>query len=260
MLFKEILDVKYRALYSEFEKLYTLIIQNQTHEGDLLLVKLNAFYNPEVKTWNNVQEKMSPYMFGPNHEGHSEITHHDFIGHYVEHNMSKISLKDHLNSVVYAAERKKEIDRLNFEETISIQTEMLIYLKIWESDVFIKKFYQLTNLLQGLPYDWHYDLTKTPTENGTTASRSKILREKIRNKFLEPIPELYQSFKIAYTPQVRNAIAHSQYSILGMDIPLYSTPRFRYKVHHLFRSKVHQYSAGKVTNYSAAKYTTLLKE
>jgi hypothetical protein len=45
-----------------------------------------------------------------------------------------------------------------------------------------------------------------------------------------------------------------------LDIPLHSTPRFRYKVRHPFRAKVHQYSAGKVTIYSAAKYATLQKE
>jgi len=49
MLFKELLDRKYNSLWSEFEKLYNLVIDNQTHEGDLLLVRLNAFYNPEVK-------------------------------------------------------------------------------------------------------------------------------------------------------------------------------------------------------------------
>jgi hypothetical protein len=38
-----------------------------------------------------------------------------------------------------------------------------------------------------------------------------------------------------------------------MDIPLHSTPRFRYKVRHPFRAKVHQYSAGKVTISSFCK-------
>jgi len=55
-------------------------------------------------------------------------------------------------------------------------------------------------------------------------------------------------------------IGNSNEDMLALDIPLDSTPVFRYKVRHLFQSKVHQYSAGKVTNYSGAKYATLLKD
>lgn len=93
---------------------------------------------------------------------------------------------------------------------------MLIYLKIWESDMFIRKFYQLANLLQGNHYDWHFQI-KTANQTG---SRSKIIREKIRDKFKENIPPLYDSFKKGYKSQIRNAIAHSQYSIQSKYINL----------------------------------------
>src|SRR5690554_3155786 len=102
MLFKDILDQKYKELRPQFEQLYQLILKKQTHDNDLLLIHLNAFYNPEVYTWNNLVEKMSPYMFGPNHEGHSEHTHHAFIGEYIKYNMSDKTLANYLREVEYS--------------------------------------------------------------------------------------------------------------------------------------------------------------
>lgn len=219
MLFKDVLDAKYSELVPQFELLYQLILKNQTDQTDLLLVHLNAFYNPEVRNWDNLDEKMSPYMFGPNHEGHSENTHYDFIGEYVKHNISDKTLSEYLADVEYSEERTKEINSLNFNESISIQTEMLIYLKIWESDTFIKKFFQLANLLEGNSYDWHYKLMTTSREKGTTGSRDVIIRNKIRDRFKLALPRLYRAFK-SYNFQIRNSIAHSQYSVLGRHIQL----------------------------------------
>lgn len=214
MLFQDILDDKYNTLHPHFETLYQTILKNQTHDGDLLLVCVNAFYNPEVHTWTNISEKSSPYMFGPNQEGHSEHTHQRFIGNYIKNNIYEGRYSEYLDNIEKA--NIKETDHLIFEESISIQTEMLIYLKIWESDMFIKKFYQLANLLQGNQYDWYFQI-KTANQAG---SRSKIIREQIRDNFQENLPLLYDSLKKSYRPQIRNAIAHSQYSIPGKYINL----------------------------------------
>lgn len=214
MLFQDILDNKYNSLHPQFELLYQSILKNQTHDGDMLLVCVNAFYNPEVNDWDNTSEKLSPYMFGPNQEGHSEHTHKRFIGNYIKNNITKLPYNKYLEEIKKS--NIGEAERLNFEKSISIQTEMLIYLKIWESDLFIKKFYQLVNLIQGKPYDWHF---KIETAN-KTGSRSKIIREEIRDKIKDELPSLYNSFKKSYCPQVRNAIAHSQYSIQGNYINL----------------------------------------
>jgi adenine-specific DNA-methyltransferase len=71
-------------------------------------------------------------------------------------------------------------------------------------------------------------------------------------KSLEPKPK---DFKGANWPG-RKPGTYKWYEIL--DIPLYSTPRFRYKVRHPFRWKGRQYSAGKVATYSASKHSTLM--
>ena len=231
MLFKEILDEKYTTLRPNFEKLYQQVIRNQTHDTDLLLIRINAFYNPEVYTWDNIHPQPSPYMFGPNSEGHSEYTHFDFIGEYVKNNTSAQPMDNYLEQVKYNEHRREEIDALTFAESISIQTEMLIYLKIWESDMFIKKFYQMTNLMDKQPYDWHFKLSTSNRQPKTsdettgfiltpTGTRDVIIRTKIRDKFKKRIPELYNAFKKSYNGQIRNSIAHSQYSILGRYIQL----------------------------------------
>ena len=62
MLFQNLLNKKYRQLKPAFDRLFELAFNNQTHLGDLLLVHQNGFYNPEVYEWDNIPEKLSPYM------------------------------------------------------------------------------------------------------------------------------------------------------------------------------------------------------
>ncbi|HXI01201.1 MAG TPA: hypothetical protein VNI52_13120 [Sphingobacteriaceae bacterium] len=220
MLFKDILDKKTKLLYPVFDELHNIAGQNQTHPSDLLLIHENAFYNPEAHTWDNMKKKVSPYMIGPNHEGHSAYTHHDFIGEYISRNLIISSYEQYLESLVYADSRRQEIDNLQFQESISIQFEMLIYLKIWESDNFIKQFYQLALLANGQPYDWHFEIKESNRGPKGTGTRETILRKKTRDSVEFILPELYSSIKRSYITQVRNSIAHSQYSILGRNINL----------------------------------------
>ena len=82
MLFKDKLNKIEINLSTEFDRLFEKVIENQSHDGDLLLILENGFYNPEVYTWNNLNKKISPYMIGPNHDGHSSNTHYEFIHTY----------------------------------------------------------------------------------------------------------------------------------------------------------------------------------
>jgi hypothetical protein len=220
MIFQDILNEKNRSLQPEFNKLLELCEKNQTHYGDLLLVHQNGFYNPEVYTWNNIPEKLSPYMMGPGSEGHSENTHYEFIGKYITSNTLQQSSKDYLDSVKFDSNKIKQIKELEAEEAYSIQQEMLIYLKIWESDAFIKSFYQLSRIANGESYDWHFKIKENPSDTNAIGSRGEIIRNFIRDRFKPILPELYNSFEISYKSQVRNAIAHSQYIALGRHITL----------------------------------------
>ena len=74
MLFTVILTEKTQQLQPEFDKLFQAILDNQTHDGDLLLTRVNGFYYPEANNWDNTLVK-SPYMIGPNTERHSGYWH-----------------------------------------------------------------------------------------------------------------------------------------------------------------------------------------
>lgn len=220
MLFQELLNEKYRLLKPQFDKLYEMAFTNQTHPGDLLLVHQNGFYNPEVLGWNNIPEKLSPYMMGPDIQGHSENTHHSFIGNYVTNNINNQTLDKYLNEVSFVSDRLEEVRRLEAIESLSVQTEMLIYLKIWEADAFIKTFYELALVSNGQAYNWYFKIKESNRDKTATGNRDEIIRKLIRDQFEHKLPVLYNSFKSAFKTQIRNAIAHSQYIINGRHITL----------------------------------------
>ncbi|TSJ39654.1 hypothetical protein FO440_18100 [Mucilaginibacter corticis] len=220
MVFQEVLNKKRRKLIPEFDKLLELCYNNQTHPGDLLLMHQNGYYYPEVHNWTHTSEKLSPYVMGPDNEGHSEQTHYDFIGRYINSNLLTQPLSDYLNSVKFDSNTTEELKKLEDDEAYSIQNEMLIYLKIWESDAFIKSLYQLARIAIGESYDWHFKIKESPNDKTATGTRGEILRKQIIDKFKLILPNLFNSFDAAYKAQIRNAIAHSQYIILGRTITL----------------------------------------
>ena len=222
MIFKDLLDEKFRLLKGDFDQLINDAHKKQTHPFDLLLVRENGVYDYNPPTYSETG-RLSPFQLGPNLEGISFQTHHEFMGRYIDENMIKDQTFDEYKAeVVYSKENSEEIDILRDKESYYIQKEMLLYLKIWESDSFIKKFYQLVQLIQGKDYDWHFkiDNHEEPENQVLTGKREVIIRKKIRNKLEKNYPDLFKALKNAYITQLRNAIAHSQYSLFGSHIQL----------------------------------------
>jgi len=220
MIFKDILNEKYQKLIPEFDRLLRACYENQTHPGDLLLVHQNGFYNAEIHKWNNISETLSPYCMGPDNELHSENTHFKFIEQYVNGNLSERSFADYSELIKHDITNFKNLEVLTNTESYGIQIEMLIYLKIWESDTFIKSFYQLARLLLGEHYDWHFKITEKQQNSNSTGTRGNIIRDQIKDKLMSFSPILYNSFDNSYKSQIRNAIAHSQYITIGRTITL----------------------------------------
>ncbi|MFC4231567.1 hypothetical protein ACFOW1_06685 [Parasediminibacterium paludis] len=90
MLFTDIFNKKTQELQPEFDKLFKDILENQTHDGDLLLMRVNGFYYPEANNWDNTLFK-NPYMIGPNTEGHSDYWHYRFIHNYRQNSTSSLT-------------------------------------------------------------------------------------------------------------------------------------------------------------------------
>lgn len=216
MLFNDILKEKYDQLAPVFDKLFDLVVKHQTHSGDLLLIMENAHLTEEPDTDDNDKVKLF-YNIGPTMDHHCETANHDFIKQYIR-SVIDMTYEDYKALHIYSSDRAKEIDEILFEETNTIQVEMLIYLKIWEGEAFLKKMYQVSRLLTGQDYDWHLRITHKKKKPGDMERHELLIKMK-ENLKLE-LPELYNVVNRVHRSQLRNAIAHSQYAMLGRNIML----------------------------------------
>ncbi|NVO03766.1 MAG: hypothetical protein HXX09_13800 [Bacteroidetes bacterium] len=220
MLFEEkILEIE-KLLNPAFDNLFQLVINNQIHAGDLLLVYENGSYNSNLENDVISNENSLPYSIGPTKDVFSECTHFKFIEAYRDNYMCKITQVEYLSKIQETNIEKDELNSLVFREELSIQLEMLIYLKIWEADSFIRKFYQLARLANGIEYDSHFRIAVSDRDKEFTGTRQEIIRNKIRKMFKDKLPILYNSFKNSYKTQIRNSIAHSNYSFVNRIICL----------------------------------------
>ena len=208
MLFVDKIKELENKISPQFEKLFETTFLNQTHGGDLLLVAQNGLYNPEVYQWDNLSTQYSPYMIGPASIGHSEQTHYIFIQNYIDRSLCKYTLPEYLKKL--KSETQSKTDEIVAFESSSIQLEMMVYLKIWEADAFLKKFHQVGLLLNQKSYDWHNPVPRV--------RRSQFINQSIKESFKSEFPILYDAFDKAYIGQIRNSIAHSNYSFMGRNI------------------------------------------
>ncbi len=217
MIFKEILFETEDVIRPEMQRLIELANKNQNHQGDLLLLYVNGFYDESLLGFKG----RNPHVVGPGLEGHSEHTHYRFIHEYRTNNISEFSYEEYLEMVKFKNKKYTEQqEKLKFDEEISVQAEMLIYLKFWESDLIIKRLYQLARLLDGEPYDWYFKLSSNHFVENTTGARHIIIRELIRDR-IEPHSQIIADLiRNTYKTQIRNAIAHSNYWIINRRIAL----------------------------------------
>ena len=221
MIFIDLIKHFNNELHPEFQKILDLGFSSQFHPGDMLLWKINGFYDDYLAAIQPHEgTKLNPHVIGPGTKGHSEQTHYDFINQYRHSNISKNTFTDYLEKVKYDPEKKEEIDKLVSFESISIQIEMLIYLKFWEADLIIKKFYELTRILNGEPYDWYFKVSESSRDIDSTGTRQEIIRKLIRDKLDKRSDLLKDWITSIYKTQIRNSIAHSNYSIIARNINL----------------------------------------
>lgn len=219
MIFIDKLKEREKILNPEFDRLIDLAWKNQSHKGDLLLVHINGFYEESISKNNALSDKKyNPHVIGLGPEGHSELAHYSFINKYRTTNISKLNYSEYLKLHEYTPERSKEIDELVDLEETSIQLEMLVYLKFWEADMIIKKLYQFVRILHGEPYDWYFKVQESSRDKNSSGSRQDIIRLKIRDRLQKHSQIVCYLITNTYKTQIRNSIAHSNYSFLGRNI------------------------------------------
>jgi len=91
--------------------------------------------------------------------------------------------------------------------------EMMIYSHLWDSDYFIKSLFRIASIVKEEGYLWD---AKNPNENKW---------EKIQNEVIKPLKsaglKLGEIIEFAYSSDIRNAFAHSNYNVYPGNRQIY---------------------------------------
>lgn len=203
MIYYETLKRLDPSVKEAVDELFDSAIKNQVHKTDILLVHIHGFklgkeYSPGLK-----QNKLNPYVIGPDMIGFSLNSFYEFYDSYRKSIFSKKEFEEKSKS------NPNELEIQKF----TVEIELLIYLKFWEADLMLRKLYNIANLCIGKPYSWDYNKL-------LLRQRRKFIREKIQTPLETICPKFYALIDDIYFRQLRNAIAHSKYFISGNNIVL----------------------------------------
>ncbi len=191
MLYEDTFINLEKEVESIVQHLFELAYKNQTHDGDMFLVLEHGFYHEDFERMG------TPYSIGPNDIGFAEFTMNKFFD---SHLGTTKKIGERIPSINDILAKK---DYLHITEEYSVNIEMLMYLKFWESDIILKRLYQLTILAQRKDYNWYKKFHR---------------KGKLMSHILESLqiinPDIFNFFNKVYKSQIRNAIAHSDFSIM----------------------------------------------
>lgn len=246
MVFTELLNQFESEVKEAVEELFEKAYSNQKEKNDLLLVIVNGFYddkNAQALKSNGY----SPYVIGPAQIGYSLETLYEFFDYYRKTNI----LKSDFDSLLAKNETREAAEH---NERLSINIELMIYLKFWESDLLLCQLYNLTNLATGEYYDWH--------NTKVLDSRMDLIRNKIQKPIEMICPKMYKLIEDIYSNQIRNAIAHSKYHFIGRALilankdesvfyKLYNIPFDNWEERFHKTLLLYNYIIGSINKYSA---------
>ncbi len=204
MLFTEKMEQVQEEVDAAVNELFIAAEKNQTHPQDLLIILEHGFYAEEFVEFAD-QHGLSYYHMGPNWEGYSEQTQYELYDAY-RHELEN-------DKEAYLSKVKTD-ENLKIEERMRLHVELMIYLKFWESDMIVKKLYQLVRLSNSEAYNWHFKI------KDFKKGRQQILRQEVRDKSQKVCPKFSLLINRIYSNQIRNSIAHSQYAFIGRTIHL----------------------------------------
>ena len=213
MLFTETFNKLEPYVSHSVKLIFDAAFQNQTHESDLFLILDNGFYNHKDPNISYGGVRMSPYTIGFDDDRLAEITQFEFYDIYRKRQQpNKIKF---LNSL-------QNDDDVQHGERISIQLEMMLFLKFWESDRILKILYMLVKLANKENFDWEFRVNNLKDVKGTgkKAGRSAILDSILPRDSFEVCPEFSDLLTNCFNSQIRNATAHSQFFFMGRTIHL----------------------------------------
>lgn len=146
MIFRELLDQYQPEVEAAMVELFDAAFKNQEVDSDLLLVLIHGFKVNNPKDWEI--SGFSPYVIGPDHVGFEEDAFYHFFHAY----RSKVLSKESFDT----AKKDKNNQQFLHEEQLTINIELLIYLKLWENDFLLRQLYNLIRLCHGECYRWEF--------------------------------------------------------------------------------------------------------
>lgn len=206
MLFRDLIGELRGGVATAVEELFSAAHSHQTHPQDLLLVDQHGFYCEALaSSQTDGQSRLSPSVVGPDQIGFANSTFYEFVDWFRNsHVLDKAQWEE---QVAHDPETQKD-------ERLTIQIEQSIYLRFWEADSLLKRYYQLGSLALDEPYDWRLTIP-SHTRKG---SKHEFIRKQIRDRVKCICPNFYALVKDNYKTQIRDAIAHSQLYMVGRVI------------------------------------------
>lgn len=95
------------------------------------------------------------------------------------------------------------------DDNYRITMELMIYCHVWESKPFLKKLYRLAHISNGEEYNWNVIVPDM--------SKHEFIRNDIRTTLEAKNNNLAEIIKKGFHTSLRNAFAHSEYSIDTMN-------------------------------------------
>lgn len=187
------------------DELWDAAFKNQKNENDLALILANGSMNnfPE-ETLKRL--KITNYQIGHDFVHFRYNTFFDFFMQYK-------GLRDE-------DEYQLIHDKQLHNETMT-QMQLLAYMKFWETDLILKRLYNLARLSQGKDFMWNVSQKELN-------ERRTLVKDEIQNPVKDLCPHFFDFIESVYSRQLRNAIAHSQYYILYDSINLTNKEESKY--------------------------------
>ena len=162
---------------TSINELFELAKENETNKNDFYLFLANAMYEKKYENAN--------------------------VKQYIFSNQDYILDSDRLKFLVEFLNINYNFQNDTYNDyTYNLNIELMLYAHIWESKYLIKKLKHLSNLINGIPYDWNLEIPR--------ANKGEYLRETIKS-FNQNCNEFHNIIKKGYHSQIRNAYAHSDF-------------------------------------------------
>jgi hypothetical protein len=208
MLFTETFNKLQSYVSHPIDLLFDMAFKNQTHESDLFLVLQNGFYNYKDPDMVFDGVKMSPYTIGFDDDRLAEQTQFEFYSVYRGRQVTDKAA--YLGKLV-------DDDDLQHGERISVQLEMMLFLKFWESDRIMKILLMLVKLANKESFDWELQINNLK-DNNKKVGRSAILETILPRDSFTNCPEFSDLVTTCFNSQIRNSVAHSQFFFMGRTV------------------------------------------